>query len=68
MRRRGLDILYFERLKSSDKFDFIHSGHSFCLIQHQEDLINTQDNLPLIEEATEREPCGSRIIRILIIN
>jgi hypothetical protein len=31
--------------------------------QHQEDLINRQDNLPLIEEATERELCGSRIIR-----
>jgi hypothetical protein len=38
------------------------------LMQHQEDLINTQDNLPLIEEATEREPCGSRIIKILIIS
>jgi hypothetical protein len=25
-------------------------------------LNNKQDNLPLIEEATEREPCGSRII------
>jgi hypothetical protein len=39
-----------------------------CLEQHQEDLINRQDNLPLIEEATEREPCGSRILKILIIN
>jgi hypothetical protein len=26
-------------------------------------LSNRQDNLPLIEEATEREPCGSRMIR-----
>jgi hypothetical protein len=25
-------------------------------------LNNRQDNLPLIEESTEREPCGSRII------
>jgi hypothetical protein len=36
---------------------------SQCLNQHQEELINRQDNLPLIEEAREREPCGSRIIR-----
>jgi hypothetical protein len=33
-----------------------------CLIQQQEDQINTQDNLPSTEEATEREPCGLRII------
>jgi hypothetical protein len=33
-----------------------------CLVQQQEDQINTQDNLPSIEEATEREPCGLRII------
>jgi hypothetical protein len=34
-----------------------------ALNQHQEDLINRQDNLLLIEEATEREPCGSRILK-----
>jgi hypothetical protein len=33
------------------------------LNQHQEDLINRQDNLPLIEETTECESCGSRFIR-----
>jgi hypothetical protein len=39
-----------------------------CLNQHEEDLTNKQDNLPLIEEATEREPSGSRTLKILIIN
>jgi hypothetical protein len=36
---------------------------SKSLNEHQEDLINRQYNLPLIEEATERVPCGSRILR-----
>jgi hypothetical protein len=30
-------------------------------IQQQEDQTNTKDNLPPIEEATEREPYGLRI-------
>jgi hypothetical protein len=46
-------------------FEIISLVHPI-LIQHQEDLINTQDNLPLIQEAMECEPCGSRTIRILI--
>jgi hypothetical protein len=36
------------------------------IIQQEEDQINTQDNLPSIEDAMEREPCGLRIIRIFI--
>jgi hypothetical protein len=31
------------------------------LIQHQEDQTNTKDNIPPIEEATERKPYGLRI-------
>jgi hypothetical protein len=31
------------------------------LIQQQEDQINTKDNIPPIEEATERKPYGLRI-------
>jgi hypothetical protein len=38
-----------------------HVQVEMCLIQQQEDQINTKDNLPSIEEATEREPCGLRI-------
>jgi hypothetical protein len=32
-----------------------------CLIQQQEDQTNTKDNIPPIEEATERKPYGLRI-------
>jgi hypothetical protein len=31
------------------------------LIQQQEDQTNTKDNIPPIEEATERKPYGLRI-------
>jgi hypothetical protein len=34
---------------------------TFCLIQQQEDQINIKDNIPPIEEATERKPYGLRI-------
>jgi hypothetical protein len=33
----------------------------YCLIQQQEDQTNTKDNIPPIEEATERKPYGLRI-------
>jgi hypothetical protein len=36
-----------------------------CLIQQQEDQTNTKDNIPPIEEATERKLYGLRIFRIL---
>jgi hypothetical protein len=32
-----------------------------CLMQQQEDQINTKDNIPPIEEATERKSYGLRI-------
>jgi hypothetical protein len=32
-----------------------------CLIQQQDDQTNTKDNIPPIEEATERKPYGLRI-------
>jgi hypothetical protein len=32
-----------------------------CLIQQQEDQTNSKDNIPPIEEATERKPYGLRI-------
>jgi hypothetical protein len=32
-----------------------------CLIQQQEEQTNTKDNIPPIEEATERKPYGLRI-------
>jgi hypothetical protein len=42
-----------------------HSLRPVCLIQQQEDQTNTKDNIPPVEEATERKPYGLRIFRIL---
>jgi hypothetical protein len=38
-----------------------HLQKAQCLIQQQEDQTNTKDNIPPIEEATERKPYGLKI-------
>jgi hypothetical protein len=42
-------------------FRFFSKPSSEGLIQQQEDKTNTEDNIPPIEEATERKSYGLRI-------